>query len=62
VAFRDAVQPVENLVRHPGKGLDQRDARIGHVVISPFRAALLHEALGIVDQVLEATIVEIRDR
>jgi hypothetical protein len=30
-------------------------------VVGPLGAALLHEALGIVDQVLEATIVEVWD-
>src|SRR5438067_9081313 len=62
VALWDPIQPVEQLIRHPGEGLDQGYARIGNVVISPFRTLLLDQALGIIDQVLEATIVEVRDR
>src|SRR5256884_5998605 len=62
VALRNAVEPVENLVGHPGEGLDQGDPRVGHVVVGPFRALLMDDPLGVVDQVLEASIVEVRDR
>ena len=62
VALRDTVQPIQNLVGHPGEGLDQGDPGVRHVVVSPLRAALLHEALGIVDEVLESPIVEVWDR
>jgi len=31
-------------------------------VVGPLRAALLDEALGVVDQVLEATVVKVGDR
>ena len=61
VALRNSIEPVQDLVRHPGEGLDQRDTRVRHVVIGPLGAALLHEALGIIDQILEAPIVEVRD-
>ena len=61
VPVRHAVQPVDELVRHPGEGLDQRHARIGDVVVSPLGAALLDESLGLVDEVLEPTIVKIRN-
>jgi len=62
VLLRNSVKPVQHLVGHPGEGLDQCDARVRHVVIGPLRAALLHEALGIVDEVLESPIVEVWDR
>src|SRR2546421_11530729 len=62
VALGDPIQPVEQLIRHPGERLDQGYARIGNVVISPFRTLLLDQALGVIDQVLEAAIVEVRDR
>jgi hypothetical protein len=31
-------------------------------VVGPLRAALLDEPLGVVDEVLEAAVVEVRDR
>ena len=62
VALGDTVESIEDLVGHPGEGLDQRDAGVRHVVVGPLRAALLHEALGIVDEVLESPIVEVWDR
>ncbi len=60
--IRHPVQPIQQLVGHERKCLDQRDARIGDVVIGPGRAAIHHYPLGVVDQVLEPTIVEIRHR
>src|SRR5205823_13331895 len=62
VALGDTVQSIQDLVGHPGEGLDQRDAGVRHVVVGPLRAALLYEALGIVDEVLESPIVEVWDR
>src|SRR5437763_3964720 len=62
VALWDPIQSVEQLIRHPGERLDQGYARIGNVVISPFGTLLLDQALGVIDQVLEAAIVEVRDR
>jgi hypothetical protein len=60
VALGHAVEPVEQLVGHPREGLDERDAGVGDVVVGPLGAALLDEALGIVHEVLEAAIVEVR--
>ena len=60
VAVGDPVEPVDQLVDHVGERLDERDAGIGHVVVGPLRAALLHDALGVVDEVLEAAVVEVR--
>ena len=54
------VEPVEQLVGHPGEQLDQRHAGVGDVVVGPLRAALLDEPLGVVDEVLEAAVVEVR--
>ena len=62
VPVRHAVEPIDELVGHPGERLDQGHAGIGHVVVRPFGAALLDEPLRLVDEVLEATIVEVRDR
>ena len=54
------VQPVDELVDEEREGLDERDTGIGHVVVRPLGVAQLHEALGLVDEILEATIVQIR--
>ena len=62
VAVGDAVDAVEELVGHPREELDQGHARVGHVVVRPLRAALLDQALGVVDEVLEAAIVQVGDR
>ena len=62
VAVGDAVEPVDDLVRHPREQLDQRHARVGHVVVGPLGHALLDEPLGLVDQVLEPAVVEVGDR
>jgi hypothetical protein len=61
-AVGDAVEPVHELVRHPGERLDERDPRVRDVVVRPFGTALLHHALGLVNEILEASIVEIWDR
>ena len=57
---RDPVQPVDQLVHHLGERLDQRDARVADVVVGPVGRALLDQALGVVDQVLEVAVVEVR--
>ena len=59
VALGHAVEPVEHLVGHPGEGFDQGHARIGDIVIRPFGATLLDESLGVVNEVLEATVVQV---
>ena len=56
-----AVEAVDELVGHPGEQLDERDAGVGDVVVGPLRAALLDEPLGVVDEVLEAAVVEVGD-
>ena len=53
------VEPVEQLVGHVRERLDQRHARVVDVVIRPAGAALLHEALRVVDELLEAAVVEV---
>jgi hypothetical protein len=58
---RHAVEPVEQLVDHEGEGLDERDPGVGDVVVGPLRTALLDHPLGIVDEVLEAAVVQARD-
>ena len=60
VPVRDPVQPVDQLVDHLGERLDQRDARVADVVVGPVGRALLHQALGVVDQRLEVAVVEVR--
>ena len=55
-----AVEPVQEQIGHPRERLDQGDARIGDVVIGPFRTALLDETLGVVDEILERAVVEVR--
>ena len=60
-AIGDPVQPVDELIGHPREGLDQRDARVGHVVVGPLGTALLHHPFRLVDEVLETAVVEIGD-
>jgi hypothetical protein len=59
VPVRHPVQPVHQLVDHEGERLDQGDAGVRHVVVGPLRAPLLHQAFGVVDEVLEAAVVEV---
>ena len=61
-AVGNPVEPVDELIGHPCEGLDEGDPGIGDVVVGPLRTALLHHALGLVDEVLEASIVEVRNR
>jgi hypothetical protein len=56
----DPVQPVHQHVGHVGERLDQRDARVADVVVGPAGAAGHDHPLGVVDQLLEAAIVEVR--
>ena len=51
VLVRHPVQPVDQLIDHLRERLDQRHPGVGDVMVSPFRAALLDQALGVVDQV-----------
>ncbi len=60
--LRHPVEPVEQLVGHVRERLDQRHARVVDVVIRPAGAALLHEALRVVDELLEAAVVEVGSR
>ncbi len=59
VAVGYPVEPVEELVGHVGERLDQGDAGVGDVVVRPLRAAPLDQPLGVVDQVLEAAVVQV---
>ncbi len=59
---RNAVQAVEQLVGHPCERFDERDARVGHVVVGPLGALLRDQPLRVVDEVLEPAIVEVRGR
>ncbi len=54
-----AVEAVQQHVGHVGERLDQCHARVRHVVIGPCRAAGHDHSLGVVDQLLEAPVVEI---
>ena len=60
VQVRHPVQPVDQLIDHLRERLDQGDPGIGDVVVGPGRATLLDQPLGVVDQVLEMPVVEIR--
>ncbi len=59
VLLRDPVEPVDDLVGHVGDRLDEGDAGVGDVVVRPLRGALLDVALGVVDELLEAAVVEV---
>lgn len=59
VLVRDPVEPVDDLVGHVGHRLDERDTGVRDVVVGPLRGALLDVALGIVDELLEAAVVEV---
>ncbi len=62
VEIRHPVQPIEQLVGHPGERLDQHHARVGDVVVGPpvEVAVLLDAQLRFVDEILEAAVVEFR--
>ncbi len=60
VQIGDPVEPIDQRLDHLGERLDQGDARIGDVVIGPGGAALLHQPLRVVDEILETPVVEIR--
>lgn len=53
------VEPVDDLVRHVRDRLDEGDPGVGDVVVGPLRGALLDVALGVVDELLEAAVVEV---
>ena len=57
--IRHAVEPVQQDIGHVGERFDQGHARVRHVVVGPRGAAGLNHPLGVVDQLLEASIVEI---
>jgi hypothetical protein len=59
VLVRNPVQPVQQLVHEVGERLDQGDARVGDVVVGPFRGALLHVPLRLVDELLEPSVVQV---
>ncbi len=59
VAIGHPVETVDELIRHEGERLDQGDTGVRDVVICPFRAAPLDQSFGVVDQVLEAPVVEV---
>ena len=60
-AVRDPVEPVQQLIGHPRERLDERDARVGDVVVGPLGTALLHHPFRLVHEVLETAVVEIGD-
>ena len=60
IAVGNPVETVDELIDHHREGLDQRDPRIGDVVVGPFRAAPVHESAGVIDQALKGSVVEIR--
>ncbi len=55
--IRYLIEPVEDDVRHPSKQLDQRHARIAHIVIGPLLAVMGNALSGFVNDVLELTVV-----
>ena len=59
VQLGNLVQPEDQLVDHVGEGFDQRDARVGHVVVGPLGSTLLKEAFRLVDEVLKGAVVQI---
>ncbi len=59
VLLRHPVEAVDDLVRHVRDGLDEGDAGVRDVVVGPLGAALLDVALGVVDELLEAPVVEV---
>ena len=52
------VEPVEHRVGEVGEGLEDGHAGIGHVVVGPLGTATHDQSFGVVDQVLEAAVVE----
>lgn len=62
VLLGDPVEPVDDLVGHVGDRFHEGDTGVGHVVVGPLRGAPLDVALGVVDELLEAPVVEVRGR
>ena len=56
--LRHAVEPVDDRLGQPGEQLDERDPGVGDVVLGPLRAALAMPQARLVDEVLEAAVVE----
>ena len=59
VAVGHPVEPVDELVDHVGERLDEGDAGVADVVVSPFRAVLRNAPLGLVNQILKMARIEI---
>ena len=55
------VEPEEDHLGHPRKELDERDPRIGHVVVGPLGAVVGDLSLCLVDDLLERSVVEVWD-
>jgi hypothetical protein len=55
---RDPVEPVDDHLGHPREELDQGHAWVGDVVLGPLRARLRDPFPGLVDEILEAPVVE----
>ena len=56
---RHAVEPVDRHLRHPREQLDERDARVGDVVLGPLGARAVDAQARLRDEVLEAAVVEL---
>ena len=62
VAVGDPVDPVEVGLHHPGKQIQQRDARIRDVVVGPLRRVSRDERPALVDEVGPPAVVEVGKR
>jgi hypothetical protein len=49
--------PVGQLFRHPGKQLDERDARVAHIVVSPGGHEGGNALLGLVYDILKGAVI-----
>ena len=55
--IRNPVEPVNELIGHVGKRLNQSDTGVGNIVIGPVWISQLHEALGLVNYILKTSII-----
>jgi hypothetical protein len=62
VPLGDAVCAVDVLLDEPGEQLEQRDARVVQVVVGPAGRVAREERAALLDEVVPAASVEVRER
>lgn len=60
VLVGDLVESVDEQVGHPRRQLDERDPRVGRIVVRPLRRVARDHRDGFLDNVVEGAVVELR--